>query len=345
MKRLILTLSAVAAMVSCSKDDIVSQSSQQAIAFADAFVENSTRAIDNSYTNSNLTEFEVYGTITNKSNQTANIFKQEKVQKGVSEGTGDVWKYNAANTQYWIAGNTYNFKAVVDGNIENVTEVTTDANGMPTAIILKDASRQKDILYAEKLGETYTSGSKTIEFTFAHLMAKAKFTVKNAITTDSGYSYMVKGVKITDAKAFATYTIENKSWASAGGSYPLQFGHIVAEGLGALGSPTATANAVDIAFGKSYSSNYERLLIPNVTTGFTVSFTCELYKSGVLIDKQTKTIQADNLTITKGNAYNFVISLGNPGEPIKFSVLNVKGWETDHDDDDNDNDPTNIPNN
>ena len=327
MKRLILTLSAVAAIVSCSKDDIVSQSSQQAIAFADAFVENSTRAIDNSYTNSNLTEFEVYGTITNKSNQTANIFKQEKVQKGVSEGTGDVWKYNAANTQYWIAGNTYNFKAIADGNVSGVTEVVTDRYDMPTAIKLLDASQQKDILYAEDLDVKYTSGEKTVDFTFEHLMAKAKFTVKNAITTNSGYSYKVKDVKITDAKAFATYTIENKSWASAGGSYPLQFGHIVAEGLGALGSPTATANAVDIAYNKSYSSNYERLLIPNVTEDFEVSFTCELYKSGVLIETKTRTFAANSLSILPGNAYNFVISLGNPGEPIKFTVLDVDEWD------------------
>ena len=305
----------------------MSQSSQQAIAFADAFVENSTRAIDNSYTNSNLTEFEVYGTITNKSNQTANIFKQEKVQKGVSEGTGDVWKYNAANTQYWIAGNTYNFKAIADGNVSGVTEVVTDRYDMPTAIKLLDASQQKDILYAEDLDVKYTSGEKTVDFTFEHLMAKAKFTVKNAITTNSGYSYKVKDVKITDAKAFATYTIENKSWASAGGSYPLQFGHIVAEGLGALGSPTATANAVDIAYNKSYSSNYERLLIPNVTEDFEVSFTCELYKSGVLIETKTRTFAANSLSILPGNAYNFVISLGNPGEPIKFTVLDVDEWD------------------
>ena len=343
MKRLILTLSAVAVLISCSKDETVAVSNNSAIIFDNAFVENSTRAVDGSYTNDTLTEFEVYGTITNKSNQTANIFKQEKVQKGVSEGTGDVWKYNAANTQYWIAGNTYNFKAVVDGNIKNVTEVTTDANGMPTAIILKDASRQKDILYAEQLGKTYTSGSKTIEFTFAHLMAKAKFTVKNAITTDSGYSYMVKDVKITNAAKDAVYTI-GSGWATTTGKYTLSFGDIVDERLINNNTP-ADYRPIDMAYNTSGVSNYERLIIPTVTTGIIVEFTCELYKSGVLIDKQTKTIQADNLTITKGNAYNFVISLGNPGEPIKFSVQAVNDWDTDHDNDGNNNDPTNIPNN
>lgn len=343
MKRLILTLSAVAAIVSCSKDDIVSQSSQQAIAFADAFVENSTRAIDNSYTNSNLTEFEVYGTITNKSNQTANIFKQEKVQKGVSEGTGDVWKYNAANTQYWIAGNTYNFKAIADGNVSGVTEVVTGEYDMPKAIKLLYASKQKDILYAEDLDVKYTSGEKTVNFTFEHLMAKAKFTVRNAITTDSGYSYMVKDVKITNAAKDAVYTI-GTGWATTTGTYTLSFGDIVDERLINNNTP-ADYRPIDMAYNTSGVSNYERLIIPTVTTGINVEFTCELYKSGVLIDKQTKTIQADNLTITKGNAYNFVISLGNPGEPIKFSVQDVNGWDTDRDDDDYDNDPTNIPNN
>ena len=342
MKRLFLTLAAVATMVSCSKDDIVSQSSQQAIAFADAFVENSTRAIDNSYTNNNLSEFEVYGTITNKSNQTANIFKQELVSKNsftTDNDTGDTWKYSAANTQYWIAGNTYNFKAVVDGNIENVTSVTTDTNGMPTAIELKDASQQKDILYAEQLNESYTSGDKTVSFTFDHLMAKAKFTVNNAITTNSGYSYKVKDVKITNAVKCATYTI-GTGWASAAnGTYELDFGDIVAA------DADAATTVIDLAYNTSGVSNYERLLIPNVTTGFTVSFTCELYKSSVLIDTQTKTIAADNLTIQPGNAYNFVISLGNPGEPIKFTVTKVNEWDTDHDNNGTNDDTTTIPNN
>ena len=347
MKRLILTISAVAALISCSKDETVAVSNNSAIIFDNAFVENSTRAIDNSYTNSNLTEFEVYGTITGSQQNgggTANIFKQEKVQKGVSEGTGDVWKYNAANTQYWIAGNTYNFKAIADGNVSGVTEVVTDRYDMPTAIKLLDASKQKDILYAEDLDVKYTSGEKTVNFTFEHLMAKAKFTVKNAITTDSGYSYMVKNVKITNAAKDAVYTIDTGRWATKTGTYTLSFGDIVDERLINNNTP-ADYQPIDMAYNTSGVSNYERLIIPTVTTGIIVEFTCELYKSRVLIDKQTKTIQADNLTITKGNAYNFVISLGNPGEPIKFSVHDVKGWDTDHDNDGNNNDPTNIPNN
>lgn len=347
MKRLILTLAAVAAMVSCSKDDIVSQSSQQAIAFADAFVENSTRAVDGSYTNDTLTEFEVYGTITGSQQNgggTANIFKQELVSKNLSgEGTGDEWKYNAAHTQYWIAGNTYNFKAIADGNVSGVTEVVTDQYDMPTAIKLLDASKQKDILYAEDLNVEYTSGEKTVDFTFEHLMAKAKFTVKNAITTDSGYSYMVKDVKITNAAKDAVYTI-GTGWATTIGTYKLSFGDIVDERLINNNTP-ADYQPIDMAYNTSGVSNYERLIIPTVTTGINVEFTCELYKSRVLIDKQTKKIQADNLKITKGNAYNFVISLGNPGEPIKFTVQNVTGWDTDNNDDGTDNDTTTIANN
>ena len=353
MKKLFISLAVLVAAVACSKDEVQSTSSYSApITFDNSFVNNSTRAIDGSYTSSTLQAFDVCGTITaspQNGGQTANIFEQEKVEKGALTGVGSEWRYSAANAQYWIPGNTYNFVAIADGNktegSATITTVATDGNGMPTTITLNDSSKQLDILYAESKNISYNAndGAKTVSFTFSHLMAKAKFTVKNTITaTNSGYSYKVKDVKILYPAKIATYTVSTGKWGTASEqASDLDFGHIVA-----ADASTEVNEPINIAIGGSGVSNYERLLIPTADgqpRTINVSFTRELYKSGVLVETKEVTLAANNLTLLKGNAYNFVISLGNPGEPIQFTVGNVGAWDTDHDDDGTDEDETPIP--
>ena len=60
-----------------------------------------------------------------------------------------------------------------------------------------------------------------------------------------------------------------------------------------------------------------------------ISFSYGLYKDGVLIDAQDKTLTAA-VTLDAAKAYNFVISLGNPGEPIQFDVVTVTDWVENH---------------
>ena len=59
-----------------------------------------------------------------------------------------------------------------------------------------------------------------------------------------------------------------------------------------------------------------------------MTFDYELYKDGVLIESHVKTINHP-LTLEAGNSYNFIVSLGNPGEPIKFDVTKVEDWDKD----------------
>ena len=126
MKKILLSVLAVAALASCAQDEIIGVANGDAIAFDNAFVDNATKAIDDSYTNNNLEAFQVYGTVTNKQGQVANIFDRLDVVKDAADGVGTTWKYDSDYTQYWVSGNSYSFKAVVDGNIANVTEVVLD---------------------------------------------------------------------------------------------------------------------------------------------------------------------------------------------------------------------------
>ena len=328
MKKLLFVALAAVGMTACVQNEELAVSKGNAIAFANDFIDNATKSIDGTYQNNGtdaneLTKFHVYGTVEN-TNGLANIFNEELVSKNA---TG-AWTYDVNKTQYWVSGNTYNFAAVA--NAEAVVDVVQGDDGMPTAIKY-DATQaangtQHDLLYAEKKGIAYQSGdATTVKFTFAHLLAKAKFTVKNQMQNGNGNYYTVEDVKILDAVKTATYNVGG-TWTGHADEHNVTFGHVVA----------ADANAVQDAI-KLYengvgASNYERLLIPQENATLKVSIEVEYYVqdkvngADVLNDSYTKTAEKANIALEAGRAYNFIITLGNPGEPITFDVETITDW-------------------
>lgn len=331
MKKILLTITALAALVACSKDEIVESQPAQAIGFSNIFIENSTRAAyDGSYkydgTTGNLTQFHVYGTVTNTAGATANIFNKQLV-----ELKSGAWEYTPI--QYWIPDNKYNFTAIADGNIEGATSTTTDNYSMPTSITVADASQQKDILFAKSTQDIVglAQGNEKVAFTFDHLMSKAKFTVQNSITTEK-YTYMVTDVKITNAASSATYDIATKGWGTPSGTYTLAFGDVVTASTES-GTVASWANDAIQPKNDSKESNFERLLIPTQagenTTAVTVSFDCELFYDGVSISKTNDKTATATVKLEPGHAYNFKIVLSVPGEPIQFTVTKINDWDYD----------------
>lgn len=331
MKKVLFTLTALAALMSCSKDEIVESQPAQVIGFSNIFVDNSTRAAyDGSYkydgTNGNLTQFHVYGTVTNTNSKTANIFNKQLV-----ELKSGAWEYTPI--QYWIPGNKYNFTAIADGNIEGATSVNTGNYNMPTSITVADASKQKDILFAKSTPNIVgkAQGNEMVAFTFDHLMSKAKFTVQNNIATDK-YTYMVTEVKITNAASYATYDLATEGWGTPSEEYELAFGDVVTTSTESGTVAAWEADAIQPK-GDSKESNFERLLIPTQagenTTTVNVSFDCELFYDGVSISKTEGKTATANVKLEPGHAYNFKIVLSEPGEPIKFTVTKVNDWDYD----------------
>ena len=321
MKKVLLSIFAVAALASCfQNEEFVGAGNNTPIEFADAYVGGVTKAIDGSYSNTNMfNKFQVYGTLENNG-VVANIFNGVDVMKG---GAG--WYYDDTFTTYWISGNTYNFKAVVAGNEAGETAVAVDANGMPTTITLSDASAQNDILYAEKLDIDYTGNAEPVRFVFEHLLAKAKVSVRNIIPVDNGGYYVVKDVKLNNAIESATYDIEAKSWAGHADEYVLEFGHIVA-----TGETAENANAIQLGLNGKGSSNYERLIVPQANCPLTISINCAYYdRNGAEhlspVVKEISTVA----NIEAGKAYNFVLTLAEPGEKIEFDVLDITDWVED----------------
>ena len=318
MKKIFVAIMAMAAFAACSTNEVISASQGDAIEFSNAFVGNSVRSIDPSITTNTLDNFLVYGTVTNTSNVTANIFFEELVSR-----SGAQWVYDANHTQYWVKGNTYNFYAV-----KNATEVLHDTNGVPTELKYT-ADGVTDLLFDEELGLNYAGNVQPVKFDFRHLLSKVKFTVKNINANGNGNSYMVKNVKINDAVETAVYTVGG-TWGShaTNAAYDVEFGNIVAKNETAV-----SAAALKMLQGYEGSSNYERLLVPQVDAPLNITATVEYYVQNkmdldqdVLVDTYTATVDATH-TLEAGCAYNFVLELGNPGEPITFTVNKVEDWD------------------
>ena len=321
MKKVLLSIFAVAALASCfQNEEFVGTGNKEQIEFADTYVGGVTKAIDGSYSNTNMfNKFQVYGTLENNG-AVANIFNGVDVMKG---GAG--WYYSDDYTTYWISGNTYTFAAVVAGNEAGETAVAVDANGMPTTITLSDASAQNDILYAEKEPIHYTGNAEPVRFVFEHLLAKAKVSVRNIIQSTNGGYYVVEDVKLNNAIESATYDIETKSWADYNGEYVLEFGHIVA-----ANETTEGANAINLGSNGKGSSNYERLIVPQAKCPLTISIKYAYYdRNGAEhLSPVVKEISTE-ANIEAGKAYNFVLTLAEPGEKIEFEVLDITDWEED----------------
>ena len=305
MKKVIFALAAVVALAACSKEQTLVADRGDAIGFGSPFVENSTR-VDYS-THGALKKFNVYGTVTGTAG-TVNIYKGVEVTGTI--GTAD-WSHDAQYNQYWIPGADYDFAAIVDATV-----ASDDANDMPLTLTTQaDTATEgnmnlKDMLYASAHVENATANQGRVNFNFAHLLSKVKFTVtSNAM---GGYYHTVTGIKVSNFKS-GTYTINGGTWAG-GDAKDVDFAEI--------------ANVTSATGAKT---NAEMLLVPNAAA-FNVTFTVDLYKGTTKLGTETKTIPVtikdaqDNVVgLQKGNSYNFTIAC-SVGNPIKFGVTNDPSW-------------------
>ena len=297
MKKIIFALAAVVALAACSKEQTIVADRGDAIGFGAPFVENSTR-VDYS-TPGALKKFKVYGTVTGTAG-TVNIYKGVEVTGTI--GTAD-WSHDAQYNQYWIPGADYDFAAIVDATV-----ASDDANDMPLTLTTQadDATvgnmNLKDMLYASAHVENATANQGRVNFNFAHLLSKVKFTVtSNAM---GGYYHTVTGIKVSNFET-GTYTINGGTWA------------------GVTAKDVAFAEIDNVTSATGAKTNAEMLLVPNAAA-FNVIFTVDLYKGTTKLGTETitKTVETD---LVKGNSYNFTIAC-SVGNPIKFGVTNDPSW-------------------
>lgn len=325
MKKIILAVLAVAAFAACSKTDVVDVTESNAIAFDNAFVDNATKSVnDPSFTNSNLTDFAVYGFV-----EGAVLFDGTKVSKGIENDDLDSdWKYEG--TQYWIAGANYNFNAVAP--MTNGGWTKTDAAAASTTLSFTNDG-ETDLLYATTAQQGMVSGNAQVAFSFRHVLSKVKFSFENAYNATNA-TIRVKDITITNPHKTADVVL------TAATAWDNQTADDLVLEFGMATDDEATTDAkendeVAIVYGKTYESQNERFLIPSATDyEYEVTFNVELLVSGSVVKTYAHAVTAE-FAPEAGNSYDIKavinaenIDPANEQEPIEFTVNTLPDWGT-----------------
>ena len=324
MKKYLYIAIAAATLASCSQDEVM-EMSQEAIVFSNAFVGNSSRAAakDNSYGsntdngNTALTSFQVWGSVKSTGTTPVDVEVFKDVTVGGQVGEGSTWTTQGV-TQYWIAGATYSFAAVVNADDKDASadkyesNVTLGTNLLPASITYT-ADGTKDLLFADKLSVTSAVGK--VEMNFSHLLSKVKFSAVNE-TNDPNYKFNIKNIFIKNAYGTGIYYAQKVESNNAGtwagtGTFETEFNNIE-----------------NVAYGNEvFECALEKLLIPGdfSTSGLSVEYDFEwVYKGNVISTSDHKTALA-KVNLEAGKAYNFQIK-ASINNPIQFTVTAAPSW-------------------
>lgn len=320
MKKIIIAVLAVAAMVACSKEQTVVAPKGDAIGFS-TFVENSTRA--NDLTKGNF-DFSVYGLV-EKDNARALIFNDQYVN---TDGS-----YSPA--QYWIGNAQYYFAAFAPSTGRQWSYNTTLAHTGTLTFNNAAAQANQDLLYAfakpSATAEKITAKPEAVKLSFSHMLSRVMFTFANGFANGSNIKLEVYDVTITDAISSADLVITNgvpaTAWSNfSEGTFTRNFGQVG-------GNTLAQLVDAGVANGTVSASTEHFYLIP-AKKAYNVTFKVKLYQAGVLLDTYSRTATIPATTEMKsGMSYNIKTTLtpsntSDDGQlyPIEFKVETVNGW-------------------
>ena len=325
MKKLLVSVLAIAGLVACTQETTLVQKGNAPMEFGDAFVDNATRADkaeDPSITTANITGFDVWGFMDSAEGV---VFMDEDV-------TGSQGNFTYVNTQYWAPGHNYYFAALAPMNSKNVTKTLASGDaaklGLGT-IKFNVTDGAEDLLYSAVGPIASPAADATtvepVKFQFNHMLSKVKFSFTNGFDNDNAY-IDVKNIKMVVPET-GTIDLAVADWWS--------------ENMWVLGDTTkeiAFGDACDRTKRNGYQESAdERIILPaDATQKYTVTFDVVLYQGTVEAYKGTKTVTIENVALEIGKAYNFKAELnasnimadGTELLPIVFDVEEVKDWVT-----------------
>ena len=363
MKKTLLAIAAMVAMVACNNDYVVKEAAPEAIGFDNAFVNNSTRSVsDPSFNAGNMfADFQVFGYVEgaplfNVDNSGVRVAKD--INTNIDGQVNTEWKYSG--TQYWIAGANYNFNAVAPATNGGWTKADTTDATKTTLSFTNDG--KTDLLYATVAQQGLVSENPEVAFTFRHTLSKVKFSFENAYNA-SNATIRVKGIKITDAYKTATVVLKaaTETTPTAWSDQAKAAGFVLDFGMATddqATTPDKENDEVAFAYGKTYESQNELFMIPGagptVVDGnktYTVTFIVELLVSGSVVKSYEHTINAV-FAPEAGMSYDLKATINaenidplNEQEPIVFTVTAITDWANGNttDGDDDDSEPDHVP--
>lgn len=339
MKKSLFVLGvAVAALASCTNEEVMDVAENRAIGF-NAFVGNNTRALVTEVTKDNLSGFYVFGATSDDSNNWATSFNNTNVTGGTVDGSST---WTPAQEAYWQLGQAHRFAAYADGNNGSNANVTYTPADQKLTFASYTPDNTKDLIAAipaEVASATVVADYNTaVALSFYHMLSQVKFT----FSTDAAdaYTLAITDIKITNAVKTATGTC-----TYAAGTPTIDWTTSTSTGEYTFDDITDVASTVS---GNNHSTNC--LVIPqDNTNSLNVTFTANLSDDNGVIGTGNFTAPLSytagtgpagtiNNTWTPGFIYNYTATITgeqltdpeNPDEnliPIKFTVTTVDAWD------------------
>lgn len=318
---------AVAALASCTNEEVVDMPQSRAIQFG-TFVNHSTRSGVIETTDKTLNKFFVFGSY--GEDMRTPVYTNVAVNGGA---VGDETAWTPEQTAYWQASQKYNFGAYSNGS-NKLDNATFDAESQSLTFPNYTPNNDNDLIVAipetVNSNEDPTTNSK-VNLSFQHMLSQVKFTFKN---TDS-YDYIMKisdikvdAIKTSDGSVSYTSNALVFDWKTATGS----------QGEYNFDELEDIAEAVN---GDSHSTTC--FVIPQNNKQLEVSFNATFSdQAGEIKSNKFKGKLAYTGTTegtkqnewTPGFKYNYTVTINgstvNPDledQEIEFQVDAVKEWE------------------
>ena len=337
-KNLFLLGLAVAAMTSCTNDEVVEmkQPTQKAIGF-ESFVNKGTRAV--TPTTNDIIKFYAYGYY-----GTGNDIKSlwtNGVAVGRTDNTSTSWSYyttdDKTNQRFWTK-NTYQFGAYANANTSDAAllGVTFDEGTSTVELVIPNYTVNDandlvaDIVTCDNSNLSYRG---TVNFSFKHLLTKVKFIVKN---NDNKYKMRITGALVVNgANKTGTCVVRKNPNVSANGQAYSEWNVSESSVIYNPFFPTLTDGVSSsdgyIAVDGTVESD-EFFVLPQKVENITFSIQATFYDDANQVvavkDLALKPILVDNNDgkWKEGTYYKYTISLPTSAKPIEFGQIGVGGW-------------------
>lgn len=326
MKRSLFMLGvAVAALSSCSNNEVLDIAESNAIKFSNTFVGKPTRSVTApELTTDNLKEMYVFASKGGDPVFDANPKLVYRI------GETNEWGYD--NLVAWEASKNYNFVAYAGKNLGESVKANDGNESLKFSNIVVDGSEDKqfDLLYSntKSIPTTAVDGNPTIDFTFDHLLSMVQFTLK------SGFGETTQ-VKIKDFKFYGLRTTETYDASQVSPAW----------------TSTSTANTIgDTKFTSADEeiAQYDAVATKDVVNSWVIipqkntdSENVEMVKFTVnVVDGETQigpkdfTAKIPSITWGKGYRYNYIFTItpeqmGVADQYITFDAPEVTKWNDD----------------
>ena len=308
-KSLLLLGVAVAALASCTQNEVLDIAESNVIKFDNAFVGNTTKATAPEVTTDNITDIYVYAqnAASDQDGTGTAVFTNEHVYKT----TAGEWSYddlvkwdNTTNTYYKFAA--YAGKELTTDNVS----FDWSSGLLSFQDLTIDGDNQYDLLAnSTAVTDESTDGRPKIQFSLGHLLSMVQFTLK------SGFGETCK-VKIEEFKFYGLKTQGGCSFSSAWNWTPSGNDAAISEDKFVGADGEATAVAASSTESKATDVVESWVVIPQAIQGTgaadpkqMVSFKATVFDGEQQLAQKTLTASLPAITWQPGFRYNYIFTI------------------------------------